>query len=641
MLIALRRRIVEKYSKGKDYKVIAVVMACFSQDDQQMLIKRIAHQCKSYHCRAVFFSTLSNFYTGDQETIAEASVFDVIAVERFDAILLMAETFKVESPLKPLVRRANKLGVPVIAVDHYMEGCINLSFDYKEAFRKVVTHMVEFHGYRDILFMGGTPNNSFSDERLEVFKEILEKNQIPFDSKRVYYGYFWEEPTVVAVEQMLKDWPKLPEAIICANDTMALTVCDCLQKRGYRIPQDVAVSGFDGIETERFHAPRLLTSIYDINVFLETVFTLVNEKDLSCEHREIQISAHEMQIGGSCGCEGASEQNAAAEIIRVKSNMYELMDFQINLGHMVAKHGNGDGREAIFEELPYRLRFMLNHDFWCCTAYQDLLRHKISFGQFSCAPEGMGVIHIHNNGDSTSEIFTYSEHKIPDLIPDLETQLEEGNPLLVVAIPNQEDAMGYTVASFEPNSFWYKGYSTFIFHLRFLLGMTRTQRELMKLYNTDSLTGLYNRNGFYDAMDELLKESSVEKLTVISIDMYQFKQINDTYGHAEGDFALQTVGNIIQSSVVENELPVRIGGDEFLIILYQDNQEQRAKEIATEIVEKANIFNDKNEKNYKIIFSVGVCADDVKVHSLDYFLRKADERMYRHKNIQKKMKGES
>ena len=77
---------MEKYSKGKDYKVIAVVMACFSQDDQQMLIKRIAHQCKSYHCRAVFFSTLSNFYTGDQETIAEASVFDVIAVERFDAI---------------------------------------------------------------------------------------------------------------------------------------------------------------------------------------------------------------------------------------------------------------------------------------------------------------------------------------------------------------------------------------------------------------------------------------------------------------------------------------------------------------------------------------------------------------------------
>ena len=366
-----------KYSDNKNYKVIAVVMASFYSDDQQELIKRITKRSQEYNCKVVFFSTVSNFYEGDNETIAEESIFDVISVERFDAILLMAETFKAEKGQKRMVKRAIKAGVPVIAVDHYVEGCINLSFEYTEAFRKVVKHMVEYHGYRTINFFSGAPNNSFSDERLQVFKEVLEENDIPFDSKRVYYGYFWEDPTVVAVEQMLKDWPGLPDAIICANDTMALTVCDCLQKKGYRVPQDVAVSGFDGIHAEKFHYPRLLTCVYDIDAFIDAAFEIINNLELVPENSQISVHAYDkMQIGGSCGCKGMKEQNASAEIIRLKSNMYEQMDYQTNLGHMVANYGSGETKDIVYEAIPYQIRNMWYHDFWCCTEYRGLLSGK-------------------------------------------------------------------------------------------------------------------------------------------------------------------------------------------------------------------------------------------------------------------------
>ena len=64
-------------------------------------------------------------------------------------------------------------------MDKNFEGCINLAFDYGDAFREVVKHMVEYHGYRTINFMGGMPGNSYSEERLEVFKEVLAQNHGP------------------------------------------------------------------------------------------------------------------------------------------------------------------------------------------------------------------------------------------------------------------------------------------------------------------------------------------------------------------------------------------------------------------------------------------------------------------------------
>lgn len=617
-----------KYSKNKDYKVIAVVMACFSAEDQRLLIKRISKKCEEKRCRAVFFSTISNFYLANRESIAEESVFDLIHVEAFDAVVLMAETFKAETAEKRFVRRAIEAGVPVIAVDHHMDGCINISFDYSEAFRKVVKHMVEFHGYRTINFFGGTPDNSFSDERLQVFKEVLEENGIPYDPRRIYYGYFWEDPTVIAVEKMLQDWKGLPDAIICANDTMALTVCDCLQKKGYRIPQDVAISGFDGIDAEKFHYPRLLTSLYDEDVFLDAVFDIVHEDDLKAVEREVRVSAYEkLQIGGSCGCKGLVDKNAAAEIIRLKSNMYELMDYETNLGQMVATYGNREEREIFEEAIPYQIRNMFHREFWCCVAIEAGHANLIHYNRMN---KNMDVEYV-------------AGVSMKHLIPNLEEQLDAGNSLMVVPVPSQENPMGYSVVSFDDEKFWFTGYSSFISHLRFLFDIIHAQKELMRLYRTDSLTGLLNRNGFYAVMEKLLKTPNVEKLTIISLDMFQFKLINDNYGHAEGDFALEKVGQIIKESIEEGDIATRNGGDEFLIVLYQKEQEERAKEIVEGLQEKARLFNESKCKEYKLIFSVGVYTEATENHSLDYFLREADRRMYEHKNRQRleKKEGES
>lgn len=627
----------KKYSEGKDYKVIAFLHACFSTEDQRELIKKMTKKSMEYHCKPVFFSTLTSFYEEDLDS-GEMRIYDTVSVEKFDAIVLMAETFKVEAGQAELVQRATKAGVPVIAVDHHVDGCINISFDYKEAFRKIVKHMVEYHGYRNINFMAGMPDNSFSEERLDVFKQVLSENQLEFNPKCVYYGHFWEVPTVEAMNKMLEDNTELPEAIICANDTMALTVCDYLHQKGYRVPEDVAVSGFDGLEAGLYHQPQLLTSLYDVNAFADALFALINDES-SCVvgEKEWKVSAYsQIQIGGSCGCTGIVGADAAAKIIQIKSDMNEQMEYQTNLGRMVANYGEGEGMEIIQKVIPTQLARMNYFDFWFCSQKRMLIADYPQYSarkQEEC-DENYNAIHIEKMSDNVA--IDYAEHMpLNQLVPNIENQLEGAHPLLVVSVPTQEDPNAYAVIRIDTERFWYTAYSSFIFHLRFLLDMQRSKKKLMQVYRMDALTGVLNRNGFYAMMDQVMKFSNVEELTVISLDMCKFKEINDTFGHAEGDIALKQVGEIIQDSITHREIAARIGGDEFLIILFRENQKFRAEEIITSLNKKAEQFNEKNKKDYRLIFSIGVCSEKMGEHTLDYFLREADKKMYANKKEQK------
>lgn len=623
----------KKYSDGKGYKVIAFVHARFSTEDQQELVKTITKKGAEYGCRVVFFSTLTSFYEDELDT-REIKIFDVIQIEKFDAIVLMAETFKTEDGQQAFVQRAVRVGVPVISVDHYVSDCINITFDYSEAFRKIVKHMVEFHGYRKVKFMAGIPNNSFSEERITVFKEVLAENQIPFQSEDIYYGHFWEGPTEEAMHKILEEDNQLPEAIICANDTMALTVCSCLKKKGIRVPEDVAVSGFDGLEAGKYHQPQLLTSVYDINAFADALFKLVYSEDCVVGEKFVPVSAYsQMQIGGSCGCTAINSVDAAAKIIQIKSDMNEQMEYLINLGQMVAGYGESEGMEIVQKAIPEQMKYMNYFDFWFCSEKRLLIVDFINALAVSRNDEYNAI--YYKKYPKTVDI-SYLEHVSKEqLVPDIETYLDSEHPLLVVTVPNQEDPNAYAVIRIDAEKFWYTAYSNFIFHLRFLLDMQRSKKRLLALYRTDDLTGVLNRNGFYAMLEKMLLFSKVTELTVISIDMCDFKQINDTYGHAEGDEALKAVGRILRESVKSKEFVARTGGDEFVIVLFREKQKQRTEEIISSINQKAEKFNEENDKNYKLIFSIGVCSEEMGDKSLDYFLREADKKMYTHKKEQK------
>jgi diguanylate cyclase (GGDEF)-like protein len=156
------------------------------------------------------------------------------------------------------------------------------------------------------------------------------------------------------------------------------------------------------------------------------------------------------------------------------------------------------------------------------------------------------------------------------------------------------------------------------------------RRQAEELANIDDLTGLSTRRAFYE-LGEVLSNSSRrgdEPISMIIMDIDNFKAINDSHGHAAGDSALQKVGNILQKRLRRSDIAGRIGGEEFAIILPGASLQQSVQlaEQLREQIEELAIQTE--EGTIRITGSFGVASG---VDNLEKLGAQADKAMYRSK----------
>ncbi len=159
------------------------------------------------------------------------------------------------------------------------------------------------------------------------------------------------------------------------------------------------------------------------------------------------------------------------------------------------------------------------------------------------------------------------------------------------------------------------------------------EARLKKYASTDLLTEVLNRRAGLDYLkDEMEKaEANNEVLAVVFIDINDLKRVNDNFGHQEGDELLQQFSDILQRSLRHNDRVVRLGGDEFLLILPHSDQDS-AEKIWIRIKEKLKKATANNKNSYQISASHGAAeySPDYK-KSLDQLINEADNRMYQEK----------
>lgn len=155
----------------------------------------------------------------------------------------------------------------------------------------------------------------------------------------------------------------------------------------------------------------------------------------------------------------------------------------------------------------------------------------------------------------------------------------------------------------------------------------------------DSLTGLENRLS-YEHYAENINRKKLNKLFIIYIDIDEFKTINDQYGHYEGDEAIKAFANLLaQSFPIRQKKLIRLGGDEFLILL---EEEQREKVLAymQNLIKHVEMYNNMSEKPYRLSFSYGMSCYTNADESICELLEYADQLMYEQKQKRKsKLEG--
>lgn len=174
------------------------------------------------------------------------------------------------------------------------------------------------------------------------------------------------------------------------------------------------------------------------------------------------------------------------------------------------------------------------------------------------------------------------------------------------------------------------------------LAMARQKREgqLETQSLTDELTGLNNRRGFLVHGDQLLKVARrVEQpVAVVFVDLDRFKEINDKFGHAEGDRALVETAAALKHALRESDIVARIGGDEF-VVLALNAPEHGLQPLRVPLETALAEINRERSRPYELTFSVGLfhCpADDPS--SIEELLARADALMYEEKRAKKQVR---
>jgi diguanylate cyclase (GGDEF)-like protein len=162
----------------------------------------------------------------------------------------------------------------------------------------------------------------------------------------------------------------------------------------------------------------------------------------------------------------------------------------------------------------------------------------------------------------------------------------------------------------------------------------RLHQEAQTMAITDDLTGLYNRRGLYE-----LGQREVERarrfrrpLAAIMMDIDNFKQINDTYGHSTGDQVLQAVAQRCRENLRKIDILGRLGGDEFAILLPETDM-FTASSVAERVRQYiAETPVETQQVNLDVTVSIGIARATDDINYLDKLIRRADSAMYTAKN---------
>ncbi len=174
-------------------------------------------------------------------------------------------------------------------------------------------------------------------------------------------------------------------------------------------------------------------------------------------------------------------------------------------------------------------------------------------------------------------------------------------------------------------------YGTSLIWISMAVGLTAIYMAVQNEFSyLDTLTGLYNRAYLDYQLEKLPRGGTIGG---IMIDVDHFKKINDSYGHSVGDEALIDVARVISFAKTDKAIATRFAGDEFIILLPNATEKEITNMIKA-IRDEVDMFNETEQRQYRLSLSMGYSIYDRDKTSIDEFLRHMDDNMYEEKERQ-------
>lgn len=615
------------------------VGVCFTgtgEEYQLKIINSLIDYAGSFDIRLLFYACLDNKFGNRQHDMGEYSVFKLIRYEKLDGLIVLSETIKDFTVLDEIIKGAKQNNVPVVCFDKQMIGAdCNIIFDDCGAIESITEHLISVHNCRQINFLAGNAGQPVSDRRLESYKAALSKNGIPFEPERVADGDWWAGNAKRAVDKWLEDGMVF-DAVVCANDNMAMAAADELYDHGLRVPEDVKVTGIDALISAECFIPKITTARFKHSEGIAAAVDVLRDIWTGNPVKDTIVLGNELVFADSCGC--ASEGLVKS---RINGHAFDLT-FSIDIindfdKHMIRFSNNVTSAPTFDESLDTMANYCKRswcREMWICVNkgfFEDADMNS------EYAPEMDLVIY--------KDPFTCKRSRAcfltDELLPDIEKCLDDNKSILIMPLHIKDGIVGYIARDFMSTVAIDQWYS-FSMNISSMFEVIRNQQHLRlanerleNMYIHDSMTGVFNRRGFFKEMSRRFSGRRDAEIMVVSADLDGLKDINDKYGHNEGDKAIEVIASALKYACGDKCVCARFGGDEFIAA-----GEYEAG-LAEEFEQKFNLcifnHNSSSKAPYEIAASIGIVSDRCTFEQIDKIISLADERMYMRKKERKQL----
>lgn len=625
---------------------IAVIASGIDEEYQQSILRGIQRYAAQHNVNIAHFIAFGGILANPKYDQGEYNIFELPNFMLFDGVILLSNTFSADLAEK-ISKRIAAAGVPAVSIDKQLDGMYYIGIHNASAMEQITRHFIETHNVKRFAYISGPDDNTESIERLSAFTSVLNEYNIPLEDEYVYHGSFRSKDGRRGVEHFLSNSLPFPEAIVCANDAMAISAMLTLETHGIHCPDDVLVSGFDNIYNAKNFSPALTT----------VERPLMQSGALACEIICRHCSGEELPMvqelnaipiySESCGC-GCF---AGEEISIFKKRNYQTIEnthHEISsLNKMTCSLVECDTFDEYLESLRHTVLSTGCEEFYLCLNDNWFIKQlPAELGYTGEMPVEEYTVQGYSNRMMMPMAYYDGEfHKSESfatrkVLPRLSADAEKTRNMFFVPLHFRERCLGYFVivnSEFPMSSSlfhtWSINISNSLENFRKLLCLDEVVKELDKLYAIDSLTGIFNRNGFKrssaDAFQQCIDEQ--KSVMIMFADMDGLKAINDNYGHKAGDHAIRSIAAILQECCLEEEIACRFGGDEFFIF-GADYSEEKALAMRKRIQENLDICNRNSGRPYLLSLSIGACITVPAPGSTVFqLITIADNRMYEEK----------
>ncbi|MBR5647260.1 MAG: GGDEF domain-containing protein [Treponema sp.] len=589
---------------------------------------------------------------------------ELLKSKQIDAIIVVVNSFLNYITQEQLAVELKGLeGKPIvsIAAPLKLKNNYHTSISTKKIYCQLVEHLVEKHYCGKLAFFSAALVNSpESEERLESFKYALEKNNLEFHPEWVFDGDFTPAISHRFILDHFKKKEDLPfDAILCANDYMAGGCIAAFEANGIRVPEDVCVIGFDDSEIALSNCPTIST----VNQHIEqsayeaarVAYDLCTGKQVKSKNITMELEPIYRQ---SCGCiAGREKTNSYFDqkgifhpIASQRGTVFNLFESALNdmssIYHMLNLLESVSDINNYFNIWVTNCKLLRIENMAVCIYDKKI---ELAPDEDFVLPKKARLLFLYDKANNVVENYYPDKgpvfNPLETIIPvELDSISQKKYYILPLSLHNIN--YGYVISQILEDK-----YTVYEIYLKIIINSLvrayefsymENQQKLLKATNTnlevasktDELTKLFNRRGFMEYAQVLLDLTNDTDVhgAIFFFDMDGLKRINDTYGHKNGDKAIQTLSAALKKTFRKADIVARLSGDEFVACV--PGYDLKNVPVLRERIQKeCDLIAAKKKLKFKVSVSAGVVEYSRKNNDLQKLLLMADKELYKEKKI--------